>query len=171
MEFSTSDYVLLALVGMGAFYFLFKDSLFNGDARGGLGKVNGNGSTYGAGSGKVGPAGANGAAVGGSAGATAAAAAGRDLAKAMQLAVSLRVHARSAYRNMANCTSLVVAYRARGSAACTALRLVLPKTTRPGSRRSARPSLDCRAWSWILRSESPCIHAWLLCAILMHVAL
>jgi hypothetical protein len=52
---STSDYVLLALVGLGAAYFLLKDSLF-GDAAGGPGRVgNGTGSTYGGGSGKVGP--------------------------------------------------------------------------------------------------------------------
>lgn len=87
MEFSTSDYVLLALVGMGAFYYLFKDSLFgSGDSSSKYGKMNGNGSTYGPGSGKVGPAGADGAATG--TGQSAVAAAGRDLAKAMELAVS-----------------------------------------------------------------------------------
>lgn len=85
MEFSTSDYVLLALVSIGAFYYLFKDSLFgSGDSK--YGKLNGNGSTYGAGSGKVGPASADGAGTG--TGQSSIAAAGRDLAKAMELAVS-----------------------------------------------------------------------------------
>lgn len=88
MEFSTSDYVLLALVGMGAIYYLFKDSLFGSGSSDAskYGKMNGNGSTYGAGSGKVGPAGADGAATG--TGQSAVASAGRDLAKAMELAVS-----------------------------------------------------------------------------------
>lgn len=87
MEFSTSDYVLLALVGMGAIYYLFKDSLFGSRSDASkYGKMNGNGSTYGAGSGKVGPAGPDGAATG--TGQSAVASAGRDLAKAMELAVS-----------------------------------------------------------------------------------
>lgn len=86
MEFSTSDYVLLALVGVGAIYYLFKDSLFGSGDSSKYGKVNGNGSTYGAGSGKVGPAGADGAGTG--TGSSSVAAAGRDLAKAMELAVS-----------------------------------------------------------------------------------
>lgn len=54
VSLSTSDYVLLALVGLGAAYFLLKDSLF-GESKG-PGRVgNGTGSTYGGGSGKVGP--------------------------------------------------------------------------------------------------------------------
>jgi hypothetical protein len=90
MEFSTSDYVLLALVGVGAIYYLFKDSLFGSGDSSKYGKVNGNGSTYGAGSGKVGPAGADGAGTG--TGSSSVAAAGRDLAKAMELAVSFFFH-------------------------------------------------------------------------------
>ena len=55
VSLSTSDYVLLAIVGIGAAYYLLKDSLF-GDSKGGPGRVgNGTGSTYGGGSGKVGP--------------------------------------------------------------------------------------------------------------------
>lgn len=97
MEFSTSDYVLLAMVGLGAFYYLFKDSLF-GSGGSKLGKMNGNGSTYGGTTGKVGPASADGAGTG--TGQSSVAAAGRDLAKAMELAVStLNLHPRPLRRS------------------------------------------------------------------------
>lgn len=81
-----SDYILIALVGLGGMLYLFKGALFGSDDSS-YGKLNGNGSTYGGNTGKVGPAGANGAAVGNGG----IAAAGRDLAKAMQLAVSILV--------------------------------------------------------------------------------
>lgn len=84
IQLSTSDFVLIGLLGIGAFYFMFKDSLFSGKGPSPSVVGNGTGSTYGGSSGKVGPAGANGAAVGG----TGVGAAGRDLAKAMKLAVS-----------------------------------------------------------------------------------
>jgi hypothetical protein len=83
MELSTTDYVLLALVGIGAAYYLFKDSLF-GSGGASPHNLNGNGSTYGGNTGKVGPAGADGAGVGGNS----VAAAGRDVAKAMKITVS-----------------------------------------------------------------------------------
>lgn len=83
MEFSTSDYVLLVVIGLGAAYYLFKDSLF-GSSSASPRNINGNGSTYGGNTGKVGPASANGAGVGGNS----VAAAGRDIAKAMKLTVS-----------------------------------------------------------------------------------
>ena len=84
VQLSTSDYVLLGLLGIGAFYYFFKDSLFGGDEPSRT-VGNGTGSTYGGSSGKVGPAGANGAGTGNGG----VAAAGRDLAKAMKLAVSI----------------------------------------------------------------------------------
>lgn len=84
MEFSTSDYVLLALVGLGAFYYLFKDSLF-GSGNASPRNLNGNGSTYGGNTGKVGPASADGAGTGGNS----IQAAGRDIAKALKITVSL----------------------------------------------------------------------------------
>ncbi|KAK9899292.1 P450 reductase [Cystobasidium minutum MCA 4210] len=80
MEFSTSDYVLLALVGLGAFYYLFKDSLF-GSGNASPRNLNGNGSTYGGNTGKVGPASADGAGTGGNS----IQAAGRDIAKALKI--------------------------------------------------------------------------------------
>ena len=90
MQLSSSDYVLLAIVGIGAVYFLFKDKLFGESDGRRVG--NGTGSTYGgATKSQVGPAGANGAGVGNG---SAVGGAGRDLAKAMKLAArrcSLRI--------------------------------------------------------------------------------
>lgn len=73
--------VLLAIVGLGAFYYIFKDSLFGSGSSGGPSKLS-NGLANG--NGKIGPAGAFGAGAGQGNG---AASAGRDLAKAMKLAV------------------------------------------------------------------------------------
>ena len=90
MEFSTSDYILIALVGLGAAYYLFKDSLFGAGGSSKYGKMNGNGSTYGGTTGKVGPASADGAGVGGNS----IAAAGRDIAKALKITVRLYISCR-----------------------------------------------------------------------------
>jgi len=79
---STSDYILLAVVGLvGVWY--FKDSLL-GQGDGSKHVGNGTGSTYGGSAGKVGPAGPNGAGVG--TGSSSIASAGRDLVKALQIA-------------------------------------------------------------------------------------
>jgi len=81
MELSLTDYLILGIVGAGAFYFLFKDSIFGDVGARDLATLgNGTGSTYGGTSGKVGPASANGAGVGNGG------SAGRDLAKALKLA-------------------------------------------------------------------------------------
>lgn len=81
LSFSTSDMVILALVGFGAFYFIFKDSLFAGSSAGPAKLGNGTAN------GKIGPAGPLGAGAGQGSGVPSG---GRDLAKSMKLAVSGR---------------------------------------------------------------------------------